>query len=274
MKKIGSWDTKVKIDDNLFRVYNLIQRIRFSLCRYAKKFHTDRNKVLKNLHRNERCFIVGNGPSIKKQDLLKLKGETTFFVNMFYKHEHFADIQPTYYVIVDPKLQDRIWPLSMLDEIIEKSPKTTLFLNAKTSQDKEIFDYTNKADIYWLYINQMSHMGYRGLFDITQGLATANVAKACLSAAVYMGFKDIYLLGIDCNGLFLDLVNRASHFYEEGACDLDMAVVESDLWQTAFGFRSWRALAKLLKRRGVNVVNLTCGGLLNCFPRQDFDEVV
>ncbi len=274
MKKIGSWDIKVKIDDNLFRVYNLIQRIRFFTGRYAKKFHTDRNKVLKNIHRDERCFIVGNGPSIKNQDLVKLKTETTFFVNMFYKHEHFADIQPTYYVIVDPKLQNRVWPLSMLDEIIKKCPQTTLFLNAKASQDKEISAYTNKANIFWLYVNQMLHMGYPGPIDITQGIAAGNVIKAALCAAIYMGFRDIYLLGIDLNGLFLDLTNEKSHFYGHDICANDMSTTEMNLWSTAQGFRGWRALAVLLKKTGCNVVNLTSGGLLDCFPRQNFDEVV
>ena len=34
-------------------------------------------KQLKNIHVGERCFIIGNGPSLKKTDLSKLKDEYT-----------------------------------------------------------------------------------------------------------------------------------------------------------------------------------------------------
>jgi hypothetical protein len=40
--------------------------------------------ALKDVHRGERCFIIGNGPSLKKTDLSRLSGEFTFGMNRFY----------------------------------------------------------------------------------------------------------------------------------------------------------------------------------------------
>ena len=38
----------------------------------------DELKSYKNIHKGERCFIIGTGPSLKTEDLDKLKDEFTF----------------------------------------------------------------------------------------------------------------------------------------------------------------------------------------------------
>ena len=39
---------------------------------------------MKDIHRGERCFIIGNGPSLRKMDVSKLQGEYTFGMNRIY----------------------------------------------------------------------------------------------------------------------------------------------------------------------------------------------
>ena len=39
---------------------------------------------LHNVHRGQRCFIVGNGPSLNQTDLSLLRGEYTFTTNRAY----------------------------------------------------------------------------------------------------------------------------------------------------------------------------------------------
>lgn len=63
----------------------------------------DREKIRKfhNKHKGERCFIIGNGPSLNKLDLSKLDNEITFGVNgIFYKTKEMG-LRPTYYVVED-----------------------------------------------------------------------------------------------------------------------------------------------------------------------------
>src|SRR5210317_1185187 len=38
----------------------------------------------KDIHKGERCFIIGNGPSLNKTDVSKLKNEYTFGMNRIY----------------------------------------------------------------------------------------------------------------------------------------------------------------------------------------------
>ncbi len=41
-------------------------------------------RQLENIHKDKRCFIIGNGPSLRKTDLTKLRGEFTFGLNRIY----------------------------------------------------------------------------------------------------------------------------------------------------------------------------------------------
>ncbi len=72
-------------------VYNALRESRDALVRAsmwpAATFHPWRQDSVRRLaelrdkHRGKRCFIVGNGPSLKQTDLSKLEGEYTLGQN-------------------------------------------------------------------------------------------------------------------------------------------------------------------------------------------------
>src|SRR4030042_3409944 len=66
------------------------------------------NIAYKNVHQGQRCFIVCSGPSIKKQNLLPLKNEISFFVSSGVSHPDYSTIQPDYHctpdILLTPKL--------------------------------------------------------------------------------------------------------------------------------------------------------------------------
>jgi hypothetical protein len=55
-------------------------------------------KRFKNKYKNKRCFIVGNGPSLNKTDLRKIKNEFTFGFNSIFLHKYFL---PKFYIVED-----------------------------------------------------------------------------------------------------------------------------------------------------------------------------
>ena len=55
----------------------------------------------KDIHRSQRAFIIGNGPSLKQTDLSKLKGEFTFGMNRFYLSYPELGFHSTYYVSIN-----------------------------------------------------------------------------------------------------------------------------------------------------------------------------
>src|SRR5699024_7865108 len=60
-----------------------------------------RIEALRNCHKGERCFIIGNGPSLRAEDLDKLKNEITFACNRINLIFDQTDWRPTYYCITD-----------------------------------------------------------------------------------------------------------------------------------------------------------------------------
>src|SRR5689334_4044737 len=59
-----------------------------------------RNEVFRDRHKGRRCFVIGNGPSLKEQDLSPLVDEITLVTNSFYAHPIVGDSwQPSYYFL-------------------------------------------------------------------------------------------------------------------------------------------------------------------------------
>jgi len=74
----------------------------------------------KDIHRGERCFIIGTGPSLNQTNLSLLKDEITFGVNTLYRG-NFLDY--TYYCVSDRHVWEKHY------QWILKVP-STLFLGS------------------------------------------------------------------------------------------------------------------------------------------------
>jgi hypothetical protein len=55
----------------------------------------------RNRHQDERCFIIGNGPSLKRTDLSLLQGEITFGLNRIYLLFDELRFQTTYFMAIN-----------------------------------------------------------------------------------------------------------------------------------------------------------------------------
>ena len=60
----------VNLIDNCRR--NALFRLQYTLNKETRN-NLKKNKNLKNIHKGERCFIIGNGPSLKYYDLKQTK---------------------------------------------------------------------------------------------------------------------------------------------------------------------------------------------------------
>ncbi len=73
---------------------------RFTAC--ANQEFIQENVKLKDSCQGKRCFILGNGPSIKKEDLNLLADEIVFTVNDMYLYEQFNRLNTNYHLLFDP----------------------------------------------------------------------------------------------------------------------------------------------------------------------------
>lgn len=75
--------------------------MKFMLDPEKCRINDERLAALKDRHYGKRAVIIGNGPSLKMEDLGRLKNEITFASNRIYLAFDQTDWRPTYYSICD-----------------------------------------------------------------------------------------------------------------------------------------------------------------------------
>ena len=220
----------------------------------------------KNKHLSERCFIIGNGPSLTAVDLDKLKNEICFGSHCVYEIFDKTDWRPTYYCAQDLKLIKQI-----KDDISEKI-KNTKFIGTVKSH---IYPDIKEAN----YINLVCEEFYPELpnfsEDISKGVYEGfTVTYMAIQIAVYMGFKEIVLLGVDHNysmTMMPDGTVAKQQDIDDYFSKNDRNLNIPQLYKTTLAYQ---VAKKYADEHGIKIYNATRGGKLEVFERVDFDTIV
>lgn len=225
-------------------------------------------KKYKNIHKNERCFIVGTGPSLKPEDLdtLKANNEIVFGSNRIYEIFDKTDWRPTYYSNQDYQL---------IEKTVEKI-KAINCIKFLPIDVKKFFE--NDDDVKYFVLKQKDYYPKDSefSFDLTDCVAQGfTVTYGLIQIAAYMGFKEIYLLGIDHNYSIslnekgVPVYNDTKDYFEGAkASNKGMnlpRVVESTV--------AYMTAQKVAEKSDFKVYNATRGGKLEAFPRVEFDSL-
>ena len=154
-----------------------------------------KNRALNNQHAGERCFILATGPSIKKQDLKLLRGETCIALSNFFVHQDYKFIEPSYHCVAGyhepiPKTGWTEW----LYEMESTTGNASMFFSLADRENIERQGLYSKREIHYLQFGNWSTIP-GGKLDITRSVPSPqSVTIMALEVALYMGFKSIYLL--------------------------------------------------------------------------------
>lgn len=201
-------------------------------------------------------YIILNGPSLKTQDLSKLLGKTTMFVNRGFMHPSFKDLKPAYHTFIDTKIRDGVWDIKWIDQIFDMSPNTKIILPICWYTHPRFAHLKNDNRIYWQYWKVP--------------IKLLGVSGACISFAIKEEFENIYFTGFDANGCAYDMVKSSdSHFYGADPELANMTTMQhaNAMFSTAMHFNDLNRLGAYCKTRNIKIFNLTNGGLLDMFPR-------
>jgi hypothetical protein len=155
-------------------------------------WHENQKRILsyQDIHKRKRCFILGNGPSLRKTDLSRLQGEYTFGLNRIYLAFPEMGFTTTYLVTVNTLVLeqciDDFQNLSLprfytwrarrwFSEGFYKNP-SLMFLDT---------DYTGSE----VFSGDASGRLYEGF----------TVTFVAMQLAFFMGFEEVILIGIDHN---------------------------------------------------------------------------
>lgn len=215
----------------------------------------------KDMHKGERCFIIATGPSLTMEDLESLKGEYTISMNSICKIYDETDWRPTYYAIQDHHVFNK------MQDILRKHPEVPVFIsdNIKRKYKREPqwieFPTDTMYHSYDMKIGKYYAKFSDDAYDIVYD--GYSIAYSCIELAVYMGFKEIYLLGADCTYL-----GEKEHFVDSGVEDRGRPTYTPKL---IVGYKKAKEYAD---KNGIKVYNATRGGVLEVFERKTLEEVL
>lgn len=259
------WKILIAKERKLLYFLNGLSGIYLQLTTHHKKELKRSNaKFIASNIRKNRAIIIMNGPSINEQDFNLLVGEDVIFANRGFKHPLYKKIQPKYHVFVDSKIKNGIWPITWLDEILEMVPNITFVMPAQWASIPMLQPYVKKGvKFLWLFDNH-TFVGGMGC------------AGAAIRGAIAVGYKDIYITGFEKTGFANELLKSASHFY--GINEENNIKTWDDYTQDFFMnfvfYIGAKVSAEDWKNKGINIYNITKGGVVEVFERRDFNNVL
>lgn len=243
----------------------------YNLELYIKEFYHPELIKYKNIHEGKRCFLIGNGPSMRVEDLntLHRHREICFGFNKIYRIYDETKWRANYLGISDP---------IMMENCQNELPQIEGEIIA-TDQYHQVTDIRFPFAQYMHVIPELYGMNHPGFSnDICKGVFAGFtvVYELGIQLAAYMGFKEIYLIGVDCS-ILGSITDKRNHF-------IDNYFYENEK-------KSWKIrdnmacdVAKQMKiafekaeiycsENGISIYNATRGGELEAFERVDFDEI-
>lgn len=222
------------------------------------KYDYSKLKEFRGIHQGQRCFIVGTGPSLTMEDLEKIKGEYSFSVNSIVLSFDDTSWRPSYYTIAD-----RFGYLKLKDAIRKaKMPVVFNGISNKTmtpDMDIDFIPYpVNLLDHGKMIPNHITKFGDNAFKVVYSG---HSITYNAMQLAVYMGFKEIVLLGIDCD-------------YSKAVNHIKAYSVQDDL-NAAFLMReSYKVARKWTDEHGVKILNATRNAKLDVFEKVNLEEIL
>jgi len=240
--------------------------------KYREKLNTYKNKF-----KGQRCFIVGNGPSLNKIDLNLLKKEYSFAVNgIFYKTDEMG-YKPTFYVVEDQAvLRDNLDRIN--DYICDHS-----FFPSHYKSRLNIRDDMNFVDLDLGFYREFHPYYCKPRFsqDCSQvAYAGQSVTFFNMQLAFHLGFDKVYLIGMDFSydipdstiieGVkYLSQGADPNHFHPD-YFGKGKVWHDPKLDRVAMNFNLAR---KVYEENGREIINATVGGKLELFRRVDFTSL-
>lgn len=264
-----------------------------------EKLSTNGQKLIKykHSHAEETCVIVGNGPSANIKDLEKIQilGLDTFGTNKIIDIFNKTEWRPTFVCVCDSTFLTGVNNVMTCDEYNDVLKKTGI---------KHIFmaDYIEK-----FFKKEHANINFVDFYEGGQFASSTpdfcddaehyvgelgTVTNFAIQLAVFMGYKNIYLYGMD--NTYTKYIGDDGKFYINNSVNSHMAGMNTgdsddktekvpksafeacylsgfgDVRKSNIGYKKSRQYAEI---NGIKIINITRGGHLEIFERKNFEEV-
>lgn len=220
-----------------------------------------RLREFKDIHQNQRCVIIGNGPSLRKMDLSFLNSEITFGLNRIYLLNQISQASLNYYVCVNPLV------LEQFSKDIQniQCPKFLSFSGYK--------HFSSQKDL--LFLAPLREWTFST--DIARGISEGyTVTYVAMQIAYYMGFTEVVLIGVDHSFESKGEPNKEIVMdrpdYNHFSTDYFHKGIRWQLPDLENSEIAYRLAKVAFERNGRRILDATLGGRLNVFPKVDYKQ--
>ena len=242
-------------------VRSVLKRYKYrEWLKFAKK-----NESLSQYKKSDVLFVCANGPSLKKVNLDELEGDTIVINDYFRIADQFTKA-PTYYLLLD---NEYAWESmkERMDGVMNCHPDIPHIIAA------DIIGpvgerYRNSDTNLFVYDAFGKTFNHKLKIDFTKTTYTVwNVVTKCIQLGIYLGYKEIRLVGFDYS-LFASRIER--HVYDKEGENHILAVNQRDmLYRYVFTTHILYEFEIYAREHGIRIINMTSASLLDAF---EFDK--
>ena len=245
----------------------------WAIKNYQKTLDAKKLRALHNIHKGERCVIVANGPSLTPSDLdaISEAGLVSFAMNRIFKIFPQTKWRPTYYVCEDINVfKDSVEQINLITAKRKFIPKEIDWFHGIKIK---------KANNFWINYDEKKRYPLSFSPEIDKQIDGAGtVTHTCIVIAAYMGFEEIYLLGVD-NNYYKSIDENGNEVIDENAkdhfCkDYNEGIEDIAVHNIGNNTRSYKNAKTYCDENGIKIYNATRGGKLEVYPRVDLDELL
>lgn len=242
----------------------------FDIDRFEPEFHYEGIEKYKDIHKGERIFIIGNGPSLTIDDLntLHRHGEICMGFNKVYRAYDRTPWRADYLAFSDMLvIEDCEADIPSLPGQIIMADTFHFYGNRRFSN--VVYYHMNQEHQYSgqpAYPNfsddpcQGMYLGYTVVYDIG------------IQLAAYMGAKEIYLLGVDNSMRNSNVASPENHFISDYNKPEEAEKRQYDFFPEKIE-KAYEKAELYSRSHGFRIFNATRGGKVEAFERVDFDSL-
>ena len=242
------------------------KKLRENIARYfsCKGFLSNwRLEMLRNRHWGKRCFLIGNGPSLKKMNLSYIANEFTIGLNRIYLLFDEIGFATTYHVCVNKLVMEQC------AREISRIP-CVKFVSWNL---RDIIPFRNDV----IFLRSLFHPHFSK--DLSVGMwEGSTVTYVAMQVAHYLGFRQVILIGVDHDYKTKGQANMEVVSEGDDSNHFDPQYFGKGFrWQLPDFYRSEIAyrIAKLaFEQDKREIVDATVGGKLQIFRKVSYKDLI
>jgi hypothetical protein len=236
------------------------------IIRHRRWLRTEssRLRAFHDIHKGEDCFLIGNGPSLNKMEMSLLNDFYTIGLNKIFLLFEKTGLRIDYHVCVNRYVIEQC----SRDFLEMKCPS---FVSYK--HRNKLLEGSDKA-----YFLGDIHSKWKFFEDITTGISQGStVTYAALQIAFYLGFRRVFLIGIDHSFASKGTPHKVETMKENDINHFDPNYFKGMKWQLpdlAGSEKAYKLAKDHFEQAGRSILDATVDGKLNIYPKIKFEEAI